>query len=83
MIVFCHRLIQRLGGSQADAGFQKALEFAKFRDAVDGYNTVTNMYAAVIENVAFDLMSVDEAIENFEIEMVASMGADLVKVINK
>ena len=66
-----------------NAGFQKALEFAKFRDSVDGYNTVTGMYAALIENVAFGLMPVDEAIENFEIEMVASMGADLVKVINK
>lgn len=64
-------------------GFREALKFAKFRDAVEGYNTVTALYSALIENVAFDLMSVDEAVENFETEMIGNLGEDAVKVINK
>lgn len=64
-------------------GFRETMDFARFRDSVEGYDTATALFASAIENVAFGLMSVEEAIENFETEMVGGMGADRVQVINK
>lgn len=64
-------------------GFRESLTFAKFRDSVEGYDTSTALYASAIENVAFGLMSVEEAIANFETEMVGGLGADNVIVLNK
>ena len=49
--------------------------------SVDGYASVTELYAQLIENVAFGVLGIDDAVDHFEGDMKAAMGADLVKVI--
>lgn len=61
--------------------FEEGLEFTVFRPTVDGYASVTELYAQLIENVAFGVLGIDDAVDHFEGDMKAAMGADLVKVI--
>lgn len=63
------------------ANFQESLSFTTFRDAVNDYNTVSVLYAQMVENVGFGIMSVDEAVDNFLIELNAAVGEDQVTVI--
>jgi len=61
--------------------FAESLSFTHFRDAVDNYNAVSGLYAQMVENVSFGLTSVEEALEIFEEDLRATVGDDLVKVV--